>query len=140
MREGCTHRLAVTACACATAFLLTLAACWALGRNVSSGIAGGWVIYQLARPPLDVGVAPLPAPGPLPTHESYATEPPSFLASRQYQAICAPSGPKRQACDAGAYNASSTGRLHPCTPDSLRHWAGNGRWFEDSDGHYRCKS
>ena len=135
MREGCINRHAVAACV--STFLLALAACWVLGGSESRGIASGWVMYQLAGP-LDLSVLPLRAPTPLLTHEPYATQPPSFLASPHYQAICAPSDPQQPACSVGAYNASGPGRLPPCTPDSLRRWSGDGSWFKDSDGHYRC--
>ena len=73
----------------------------------------------------------------LATHEPYTTEPPSFLASRQYQGICNTSSPQQDECIIGTYNISSPGQAQPCTADSLRHWDGTGRWYKGEDGHYR---
>ena len=137
MWEGCTNRVAVAGTV--SALLLTLAACWASSRSVSSGVISSWVVFELSRGPIELRVAPRAAPRPLPTHEPYSTQPLGHLASPRYQAICPLEGSQQRACVLGAYNASGPGPLQSCTPDSLRRWNGKGRWFRDEDGHYRCK-
>lgn len=137
MWEGCTNRVAVAGTV--SAFLLTLAACWAYSRSVSSGVISSWVVFELSRGPIELRVAPRAAPGPLPTHEAYSTQLRGHLASPRYQAICPSEGSQQRACVLGAYNASGPGQLQSCTPDSLRRWDGKGRWFRGEDGHYRCK-
>jgi hypothetical protein len=138
MWEGCTSRVAVAGTI--SVLLLTLAACWAFGRSVSSGLIGSAVVFELSRGPIGLRVVSRAMPGPLPTHEPSFTEPLSHLASARYQAICPSQGSDEEhACAIGNYTASGRGSLQPCTPDSLRRWDGKGSWYMSKGGHYTCE-